>query len=93
MKELSIVHFSYDNPLSLLRTVRVLLLAQGISIEKLALEPRTFYEIINEASFTRLGNLSWERIEDGGDEGTILGIPFVQKMNVLFETDHRIHPT
>jgi len=55
-RERAVAHFSYDNPVSLLRSVIVLLRAQGILIDSLVIDPQTVHTIITDETFRFIEN-------------------------------------
>ena len=78
------VNFSYEGPLSLLRSVNALLEQEGIAVTRIAVHPITLGELVNDANFFRVGKLFTEK---GKYDGTIAGIPFTQKVDFWRQDD------
>lgn len=79
--EKQIAHFSYDNPISLLRSVRVLLAAQGIAIKSLGIHPQTVRQMMDSVSSWTSMNISPFNTPSGRD-GEVCGIPFIQSIEI-----------
>jgi hypothetical protein len=77
-QELKSIHFCYNDPLTLIRNVRLLLLAEGIKIESLAIETRAVYEMLNSVEAIQMVS----RPLAPEEPSTICGIPFRQVVKV-----------